>query len=239
MTRQRIRRRRRSGVSGLVVTLTAAVATGCSTLHPGAAAVVGSRSIEASTVDAIASAYCQVTVAAARAQGSAAPAQPTRDLRRGVLNALVQEHVVRGAANRIGGIRVAESQVDQLVESSGILAQPVSDDAAAVLRGFLDKVASTQLTLQAIGQRLAAQQSGGGQPPSPEQASAAGRRYVLKYAAGLDVSVDPRYGSYSPQGIEVSSGSLSVPVSDEARLAIRPSLDGSAARSLPASQTCA
>ena len=238
MTRQRICRRRRSVVGGLVVALAAAL-TGCSNLHPGAAAVVGSRSIEASTVDAIASAYCQVTAAAARAQGSPAAAQPTRDLRRGVLNALVQDRVVSGAAGRLGGIRVPASQIDQLVDSSGILSQPVAGDAASVLHGFLDKVASTQLKLEQIGRRLATEQPGGGQAPSPEQASAAARRYVLQYAADLDVRVDPRYGSYSPRGIEVSSGSLSVPVSDEALLAVRPTLDAATARTLPASQTCA
>jgi SurA-like N-terminal domain len=226
---------RRRATVALVLALTIGVA-GCSSVHPGAAAVVGQDTIDASAVDSIAAAYCSVSVAAAQAQGDPGTAQPTRDIRRGVLDALVQSDLVRAAARRLGGVHVTDAQVSQVIESSVSLPKAAPAQDTSTLRRFLEQVTRTQLTLQAIGTRLLAGSSGE-QPPSAEQAVARGERYVQRYASRLDVSVDPRYGAYSPRGIGVGSGSLSVSVSKQANQALRPNLGTGS--TLPAAQTCA
>jgi hypothetical protein len=214
-----------------VLLATLLAATGCSTMHPGAAAVVGDTSIDAGAVDDIAAAYCSVTVA----MGSPGIDQPTRDLRRGVLNALVQRDIVSAAARKLGGVRIPEARVRELVDAQATFPQSAPAEDAGTVRDFLGDVARTQLTLQQIGERLLGEATA--KPPSAEEAVARGQRYVQRYATGLDIEVDPRYGSYSPRGIDLASGSLSVPVSTEAVQAEQGNLGPDA--ELPASQTCA
>jgi hypothetical protein len=214
----------------LVLLATLLGATGCSTMHPGAAAVVGSTRIDAGSVDTIAAAYCSVTVA----MGSPGIDQPTRDLRRGVLNALVQRDIVAAAARKMGGVQVPEARVREVVDAQATFPPSAPADEADTVRSFLGDVARTQLRLQEMGERLLGDSTA---EPSPEEAVARGQRYVQRYAAGLDIEVDPRYGTYSPSGIDLASGSLSVPVSSEAEQAEQRSLGAGA--ELPASQTCA
>jgi hypothetical protein len=224
---------RRSGLAAAAL-LAALGLSGC-TMHPGSAAVVGGDSISASTVDQVASSYC-AAVAAANRQGGASNDQPTRELRRGVLNGLIQANVVRRAAATFH-VRVTPAEVHQLVSTEARLPTGVpAADRAQVLR-FFTQVARTQLLIRAIGFRVLTRSSAG-PPPSPKAAYLRGRATVAHYAATLGTTVDPRYGRYTPKGVVFASGSLSVPVSAAAREADRSSVDAAWVSSLPVSQTC-
>ena len=228
------RRRRRSALAVLIAAGTFAVA-GCSA-HPGVAAVVGDHSIDAETVDQIASSYCAANRLASREEGATGSVQPTRELRRGVLNALIQSRIVQMAAQRLN-VEVPDAQVAKAV-AAGMATLPRGLDSAdqARIKELLSQLSRSQLLMVAIGERLLGEGQSGGQGKS--EAFARGRQFVTGYAAKLDIEVDPRYGAYTATGLTVRSGSLSVPVSAQAQQAERRTPDEALAGNLPASQTC-
>jgi hypothetical protein len=225
-------RLRRTAVAMVFV----ALATGCSSLHPGNAAVVGDMTVQASTVDDLTSAVCASNHARALHDPAYLAKTPTRDLRRSILNILVQADVVEQAASSLG-VSVTPAAVDKLLGTSELVPAEVSTEVRDQLEELYHEIASEQLLTAAIGRQMLEREGTTG--ASHQQATQAGGKFLATYAEKIGVDVDPRYGTYTPSGgISVASGSLSVPTSVTALRALSTNTDAGWIAQLPHTQTC-
>jgi SurA N-terminal domain len=230
-------RLRRTAIALASVALAAA---GCSSLHPGSAAVVGDMSVQASTVDDLTSAVCASNQARALHDPASGGKTSTRELRRSILNILVQADVVEQAAASLG-VSVTPAAVDKLIGNTELVPAGVSSDVRAQLLDLFHEIARVQLLTAAIGrQQLWVQTTGPIKPHvSDQQATQAGSKFLASYADKIGVDIDPRFGTYTPSGgIAVASGSLSVPVSLTALRAQATNTDAAWISQLPPTQTC-
>src|SRR6186713_1744934 len=84
---QRLRPRRHRRVIAAAMSLAFVVSvTGCDSMHPGAAAVVGDTTIQESELDHFVDALCVSNSVAASQGGAPTDQAATRDLRRTILN---------------------------------------------------------------------------------------------------------------------------------------------------------
>lgn len=172
----------------------------CSTVHPGAAAVVDGERIALSDVDATASAYCLLT----SAQGQQVDAATLR-------RQAVADHVALGVARDLAeerGVRVPQSSWRVPAAGREQLAEQVGRDdvddvvRAAELNGRLFA------TLEALGG------PGGGAEPAEQlddaQRQEAGRALVAEELARRDVELDPRLGLDASLAEATSRSALAV-----------------------------
>ena len=222
--------------TAVTLAIAAMAASGCSSLHPGSAAVVGDMSVKASTVDDLTSAVCASNQVRALHDPASGGKTATRDLRRSILNILVQADVVEQAATSLG-VSVTPAAVDKLIGNTELVPAGVSSDVRDQLLDLFHEIARVQLLTAAIGRQQLEQAGTTG--ASDQQANQAGSKFLASYAEKIGVDVDPRYGSYTPSGgIAVASGSLSVPVSLTALRAQTTNTDAAWISQLPSTQTC-
>jgi hypothetical protein len=222
--------------TAVILALAALAASGCSSLHPGSAAVVGDMSVQASTVDDLSRAVCASNQVRALHDPASAGKTPTRELRRSILNILVQADVVEQAATSVG-VSVTPAAVAKLIGNTELVPAGVSSQVKDQLLGLFHEFARVQLLTAAIGRRQL--EEAGTTGASDQQASQEGSRFLASYADKIGVDVDPRYGTYTPTGgIAFASGSLSVPVSLTAVRAETTNTDAAWISQLPATQTC-
>ncbi len=246
MTRSRTQRRstrlarltRLTRLTRLMVAGATCLALSACGTHPGAAAVVGSQRISSGDVDSFARALCFDPTASAN--GQVAQAVSSRTVRESALRNLVEASLSR-QFGRAQGVEPDQEQVSAFLSSNEAALNKVPADRRAVLVQRLRELVEGQLTLVAVGRQELRRQ--GVSSITDQKAYDAGAKardaWVRKH---LDVSVDPRYGSYAKGQIEPAGGSLSVPVSAHATAATQ-SLKGgqpssSWVASLPASQKC-
>ncbi len=209
--------------------------SGCGALSPGTAADVGSDKITHDEVDELATALCSANVASATAQGQAAPELPTRGTREGALQILLDI----SSAQQLGELRGAEPDRQQLSQVLAQNEQGVSllpEDQRAVFNTVLEEYAESQLMLVDLGRRSL--EKSGRTDVSDDQALAEGQRLRTRFLGGLDVEVDPRYGSFANGTVRPGSASLSVPASDDALAGAQAEPPPAFVSSLPASQKC-
>jgi hypothetical protein len=212
-----------------------ALVTGCSSLHPGSAAVVGDMTVRTSTVDDLTSAVCASVQVRALNNPASAGQTPTRDLRRSILNVLVQADVVEQAAATLG-VSVTPAEIDRFIGNANV-PSGVSSDVRTQLEDLYHQIARVQLLTAAIGRQQLTQ--AGTTDASDQQATQAGSKFLATYADKIGVEVDPRYGAYTPAGgIAAASGSLSVPISLTAVRAQTTNPDAAWISQLPHTQTC-
>jgi hypothetical protein len=101
-----------------------------------------------------------------------------------------------------------------------------------VLRSALHDYAEGRLMLLEVGHQAAGAQA------SDSQAMSAGSKKLAAYVKGLDVQIDPRYGTFEKGSFQRDGSSLSVPASAEARAGDKAQPDQSFVTQLPASQQC-
>jgi hypothetical protein len=220
----------------VTLAVVALTASGCSSLHPGNAAVVGDTSVQASTVDDLTEAVCASNEVRALHDPASGGKTPTRELRRSILNILVQADVVEQAATSLG-ISVTPAAVDKLIGNTELVPAGVSSDVRDQLLDLFHEIARVQLLTAAIGRQQL--EEAGTTGATDEQASRAGSTFLATYAGKIGVEVDPRFGTYTPSGgIAVASGSLSVPVSLTAIRAQTTNTDAAWISQLPPTQTC-
>lgn len=204
----RVRRCARAASLGAVLT----VLTACGQVHPGAAAVVGGTPISVDDVDALGAAYCRASVAIADSQGR--PAEPLEGVesRRTVLGALLQLEIARQAAGSLGveaepSTYVADEQSFQpLLDSVG---DEYADDVSRLVR-ITGETTALQVAIGAhqLGKDVS--------EVDEQQAQQSGQEYVASFGADIDIDIDPRF-ALAPDGqVLAETGSLSVPVSDDA-----------------------
>ena len=209
--------------------------TGCNSMHPGAAAVVGDTTIQESELDHLVEALCVSNSVAASQGGAQTDQAATRDLRRTILNVLIQSELATQAAAQ-NGVSVSDGDVQrQLASGTGLPADlpPVVEEK---LTGLInDLVRATLLTTEIGKQQLSSDSTA---QVTDQQAAKAGSTYLTRFAEQVGVDVDPRFGTYSALGVTAGSGSLSVPVSDAAKEGDKAQLSPAWIKQLSASQTC-
>lgn len=216
----------------VLAAVAAALLSGCG-LHPGAAAVVGDQVITDKRVDAVAAALCSAN--AGDSQGGQELA--SRGARQGALRVLLDSELSHqfGEAK---GVQPDQRMVSQALaqNKAGIQSLPANEQED--FRQALKDYAEGQLILMQAGRQYLSAQ---GQPTTDEnKAVAAGRQLRDQFAKGLDIEVDPRYGSFdAAKGtVDPTSGSLSVAASARAADGASPDPSAGWVASLPASQKC-
>ena len=228
--------RPRLKVVTLVATVVLAItATSSCTEHPGAAATVGSDRVSTGVLDNVATALCSAQTSS---QQPGQPQQlPTRSARQLALSLLIDARLSFAYGDAIG-VQPDPNQVDQAVASrEQVLSTLKSAHDRKVLRATLTDLAKSQLILAEVGKRELAKS--GTANITSDAAIAAGTKlrndWVDKH---LDVSVDPRFGTFSQGTLHAGGGSLSVPVSTRSKDGVKQQPPSTWVSSLPASQTC-
>ena len=211
----------------------AAVAlTGCS-VHPGAAAVVGSDRISQDRVDEVAAALCAANAPSAAQPG--APALASRGARQGALQVLLDSELSRQFGEREGA-EPSNRKVSAALAANAQSIASLPETHRDAFRAALKEYAEGQLVLIDIGR--ASLESQGETDVSDDEAIAEGSRLRAAYVASIDVEVDPRYGTFDDGSLQPSSGSLSVPASDGAVAGASSEPAAGWVAALPASQKC-
>lgn len=195
----------------------------CGSVHPGAAAVVGSKTISMSTLERTAEAYCVLTLSSAQQQG--VESVSNSDIRRQAVVSLVSTIVARDLA-KADDLTIAprlytlgQADLDQIRATF-----PDADQDA------LKEAIEQSQEVSAIAVALAARQTG--QTPDETNQAALdelGRAAIMKAFKEQDVKFAPRFG-LSPSGApRAATGTLSVTPVD---------LEAPAAEELPDTQRC-
>src|SRR5689334_19237810 len=179
-------------------------ATAACDTHPGDAAVVGSDHLSTSKIDDVASALCA-------AQGSqAGPSQPlpSRAARQGALRLLIDARLATQYAASLG-VKPDQKQVDAALQSQESTINAVGGKDRTVLRDTITDVVKGQLVLIEIGRRELIKRGANPSQITAQIALQAGTTLLNGWAAKhVDVSVDPRFGTFSKGGLQPGGGSL-------------------------------
>lgn len=218
----------------LVVAAAATVLSGCG-MHPGAAAVVGDERISTHEVDDAAAALCSSTVESAEAQGQPKPDLASRGARQAAIQLLIDNELSRQFA-AAEGVQPNEGSVSAAVDAQRQQINLIPAGERAVFRDLFRGFQESQEILTEAGrQSLAAQ---GNAEPTAEEASAEGSRLRQEWAAGVDVEVDPRFGTFADGTLTPRSGSLSIPASQRAFQGASAEPGAEWTAGLPLSQKC-
>jgi hypothetical protein len=213
-----------------VLAAAACVALSACSVHPGAAAMVGSKPISSDSVDAFARALCY------NPNASAGQTVASRAVRQNALRNLVNASLAQqyGEAH---GIVADQGKVSAFMASNESALAQVPADRRSVLTQRLQELVEGQLILVEAGRRELQQQ--GSTTISDQSAYTAGTRLLSAWARKhVDVSVDPRFGTFTNGNLVPSSGSVSVAVSKSATAAAQAQPPSSWVAALPASQKC-
>lgn len=229
-----IRSGRKTKLSALAVVAGLAL-SGCGSLHPGVAAVVGSDTISREQVDDVAAALCSANIEGAKARGQAAPEMASRGARQGALQVLLDTEISHqfGEAR---GVEANQQLVSQALAQNEQGLQLLPESQRPAFREALKEYAEGQLMLIEIGRQSLQDQ--GKTNVTDDQALAEGQRLRQKYVESLDVEVDPRYGTFEQGTLKPGGTSMSVAQSDDARAGSKADPGTAFVSGLPVSQRC-
>ncbi|MEU2248120.1 SurA N-terminal domain-containing protein [Streptomyces sp. NPDC019224] len=194
-------RRRRTALTVSAALLAAApLLTACgSQAHPGAAAVVGGDRITVSTVQAQ---VADVREAQSSSEQSAQLTDQSGQLARAKLHGLILDRVLdRAAAD--AGVTVTRAEIQEMRKSAVAQYQGEKGLRAAVLQerwlapDQIDAFLREQIQITKLGQAL------GADPSTPEGTKAIGDA-LTKASKALNVDVNPRYGTWDNQQIQLT-----------------------------------
>lgn len=225
---------RRAWRRGLAATALFALA-GCGTLHPGAAAVVGSGTISHDAVNAVAEALCAANTSSAKASG-----RPPQDVASKGARAAAMQVVLESRLSHLfgesRGVQPDPQMVAQAVAQSSASLQMLPPADREALSQAVRNYAEGQSILIEIGRRSLEQQ--GKQNVADDEALAEGQRLRAQFLKSIDVEVDPRYGSFEQGQLQAGDSELSVAMSDPAKQAALAQPSATYLAGLPASQKC-
>lgn len=215
--------------TAVVAVLGMLVLSSCGNNAPGVAAQVEGDQITDSQVDDFAQVLCELN-SGAGSQGAGASATPTKQLRFQALQILMGNDL---ALDVIDPGSVDPEQVSAAVEQAAASRDALPSSLRGVFEDVVEEFATAQLGLTALGRESL---QGAGEKKIDDQAALAeGDRLRTAYARNADVSVDPRFGTFSDGTLQPSDGSLSVAVSKAAVDGASPEGSGT---DLPANLTC-
>ncbi|MDP9398226.1 MAG: SurA N-terminal domain-containing protein [Actinomycetota bacterium] len=207
-----------TGSARLAATLLAAVLglAACGQGQPGSAAVVEDRRI--GVLELQESTRELLDARAARQPDASEEPADEATAQLGVLTQLVRSELLEEAAER-NGVQVSEGQVDELLrqfeqQAGGREALEQDLVASGVPPSRLREIVRFIANQNALGERLAAQ-AGGAQ----QQGQTALRDLLVETARQAGVEVNPRYGTWDAEQLEVvgsPSGGLATPVTSAA-----------------------
>jgi len=191
----------------------ALLVTACGQGHPGAAAVIDGKRISFDELDALSAAYCRANIAIGEARGQpAAPAEGVES-RRTVLGAMLQLEIARRAADSLGvAVEPSSYAVDEGVFTE--LLDAVGEEHADEVSELVAMNAESNALLVAIGAHELGQDVS---QVDQQEAGPAGQEFVREFGDDLQIEIDPRLGLSSDGSVLAETGSLSVPVSEEAK----------------------
>jgi SurA N-terminal domain len=231
---------RRVGWSAVAVVLVLAVSACGTDLHPGTAATVGDTTIGESEVEDLVAAACSFTEETRIAEGSGSdPTQSIANLRRSVTQQLIQTEVTNQATEELG-LTVSESTASSLA-SQGIDSIPegVSSEDRELLEEFFTAQSRSLLGQGVIGAHLRDESITVGDESITQDDVDGSQEYLTQFADGLEIEVNPAFGTWEGGEVVLASGSLSDPVSDVAEAAFSDSAGSpESLDELPASQVC-
>ena len=206
------------------------VVSGCGSVHPGSAAVVGSQSISHAEVDDVAAALCSANLESAKAQGQAAQALPTRGVREGALQILLETELNQqfGEARASRRTSSRSRRRSSRTRRASLLPADQQEDFRTALAGY----AEGQLMLIEVGREAL------GADATDDEAIAEGTRLRGPFVDSLDVEVDPRYGTFEDGAFKRGGTALSVAASSQARAGERANPPAGYVSTLPVSQQC-
>lgn len=216
------------GAAGLVTL------TGCAAadLHPGAAAVVDGEEVSLEEANEFAEDFCDLNRPSLQQNATRVSMAEVRAFS---LHLLVRDLLLHDfAAERgleVGGdYRDAVSQLDEEAAQFGVPEQSVDTYVR-----FREAEEYGRAVLQAAGEAEGA---------TGEEALGAGQAAFQEWVGTQDVDLDPRFGTLDEQfAYEPGGESLSVPVSEQARLGVTPPQPGQRSTeyvvTLPDAQVCA
>lgn len=213
-----------------VVLLGVVLLAACGEAYPGSAAAVDGRTISVSEVDDVATALCT-----ANAQGQSGQSLPSRGARQSALSVLLRSNISL-AFGAQQGVTADPRDVAAAISQNQATIDALPADQREVFSETVKNYAEGQLVVIAVGKKLLEEQ--GGQQANQNAALAAGEKARVKFADGLDVDVDPRFGTFKAGELAPAGGSLSVPVSSRAKAGEAGTPDPSWVSGLPAAQTC-
>jgi len=203
--------------------------------HPGAAATVGAKPIGTGQLDQVASAICSAQ-ARNQQQTGASQALSSRSNRELALGVLIDSRLSTAYGDALG-VRPSQAQLNSAAANRQQLIASVPSRYRATLTSTLADLDKSQLTMAEVGRRQL--QQSGATNITAQTAIPAGLKarnaWVTKH---LDVSVDPRFGTFSNGQLKAGSGSLSTAVSTKAVDGARTQPPATWLASLPASQKC-
>ncbi len=233
----RTRSFRRYAVAALSVAALAAV-SGCGTdVHPGQAAVVDGTRISMSDANSFSDDFCELYRPILQQQKQALSMSTIRAL---ALDVLVRDELVHQYAEDRGWTPPASYHT----AVRGIDAEAKQYQIAAADVDTFRKVREAEEYAGWVYAKAGQEAGGGSGETQDAQATVeAGRKVLSDYAADADVTLDPRFGTVSPEGQYFpSTAGLSVPVTTLAKGGANPadpqSGDTSYVDSLPANQKC-
>ncbi|MGI9156775.1 MAG: hypothetical protein ACR2FG_09085 [Marmoricola sp.] len=206
---RRPRTRRHAFVGGVALL----ALTGCSNLHPGDAATVGSTSISRDQVNTLARIQCDL---AENQSQDPSKSQPRAALVQGTVNVLVQTAIDNMYGKSVGASfdnSVLQGQIQQF--KSGVSGVPRTDQDTLV-QAFTDYTRG-QLLLADVGAKKLQEQ--GQQNPDTNAAITEGNKLAESWAKRLHVTIDPRYNPGRSDQAGGGDGSISRVASSYAKSA--------------------
>lgn len=221
----------------LALAVTAATTLGCGLdLHPGAAATVDGDEISQDSVDQLVSAACNFIEVGN--EGSATPRQVGASTLRSSLTSTLVGFALTDKAVDADHLDLTVYSAD--VESADTTKLPdgLSDTDATLLDDFFYDLAQEQVQQATIGAHLKDDSVTTSADVSSNDVALASD-YMTTLFSAADVDVNPGYGTWDGSVVNAGSGSLSDPVSSEAKYTAENASSGSGDVSgLPPTQVC-
>ena len=182
---------------------------------PGVAADVNGQTITDDQVDEFAMVLCELGGVA----GETDAGTPTRNARARSLELLINNQLALDVG---ADVEVDQAAINQAVADNRAARDVLPEPLQETFDAFVDEFAEAQMTILALGRESleSSGQAGDGEI-ADNDAYAEGQRLRLAYADDADISIDPRFGTLKDGVVIPTSGSLSVPQSEEAKAALQ------------------
>ncbi len=196
---------------------------GCSSVHPGSAAVVDGETISMATLDRAARAYCALTVDAAQQQGISTVSNA--EVRRQAVVALVSIIVARDLV-RSEGLTIAPTEYELTPAQREQVTTAFPDEDADELTRVIEDSQEVSAIAVALAEKTTNQQA---TSENEAQFAELGQAAILDTFPDNDVRFAPRFGLGSDGQARAETGAIAVSPID---------LEAPADEELPAALRC-
>jgi hypothetical protein len=214
----------------------ALILSGCS-FHPGSAAVVNGSNISQSKVDDLVLAACSYEKGLRLQTGGDAPGTSVAVLRQAILQALISFRITEKAATQLH-LTVSPAVLAKATTSNPEIPRSVDAEDRNLLTAFFTESTREQIQEAVIGAHLKDSTVVNADKVTSADIKGA-TKFLTAFTNRQSVVVNPAFGSWRDGALATTDGSLSVPVSSDAKKweGLRSSTSGDV-EGLPPSQVC-